>query len=373
MLASTVICTVGTSLLHPNLDSLKLDDPDARKREIAKYYAEKRWSEIAAGIKQFRADDRLCGAEINSLESLFAKGYAARDCNLFFCHSDTEEGRAIANILCNYFKDHPVVEVRKIKGLQDSDPKLFRTKGLRNLAKMISELVRNYSPEACAINATGGYKAQIAIGVLIGQALGVPVYYKHERFNEIIAFPPMPISFDYGFWMAQSGLLSALDREGIVAWDTVESGWDERLEALVERESIDGREYLELSPTGQIFHQTFQGRFQSERDRFLPPPVSQHEKKTPRLSGHNWADRDRILRFMKSVVNDTPYVKGCVTDNWNPDLPSQNLFCLRKGEVEGAYSNGSWTVKLIVETSATTQGQLEACVADLNSRLGKWV
>ena len=83
-----------------------------------------------------------------------------------------------------------MVEAREIDDLQDADPKRFRTKGLRNLAKVVCGVIRDYGAANCAINATGGYKAQIAIAVLMGQALGVPVYYKHERFDEIIAFPP---------------------------------------------------------------------------------------------------------------------------------------------------------------------------------------
>ena len=33
-----------------------------------------------------------------------------------------------------------------------------------------------------------------------------------------------------------------------------------RLETLVERIEIDGEIYMGISPTGQIFHETFQGR-----------------------------------------------------------------------------------------------------------------
>ncbi|MGI5862875.1 MAG: putative CRISPR-associated protein [Myxococcales bacterium] len=71
--------------------------------------------------------------------------------------------------------------------------------GLRNLVRAIGKIARDAGgPEWVAINATGGYKAQIAVAVLIGQALGSPVFYKHERFeSEVIAFPPMPVSFDY--------------------------------------------------------------------------------------------------------------------------------------------------------------------------------
>ncbi|MBE3573778.1 MAG: putative CRISPR-associated protein, partial [Moorella humiferrea] len=220
----------------------------------------------------------------------------------------------------------------------------------------------------CAINATGGYKAQIAIAVLLGQALGVPVYYKHERFNEIIAFPPMPVALDFSLWMSKSGLFFLLDR-GTVREDDVAEDWDERLEALVERVEIDGVNYLELNPTGQIFHETFQGRYRSDRDRVLPPPAL--EKRRPHLTDHDWGNsRESILSFL-SAVTERPYVNHCRTHYWNPDLPSPNYFRLKGEEIEGIFSNGTWTVKIIVETTAVTPGQREACVADLNNWLAR--
>ena len=58
------------------------------------------------------------------------------------------------------------------------------------LAREICTSIKNYESEFCGINATGGYKAQIAIAVTIGQAARVPVYDKHELFNDITSFPP---------------------------------------------------------------------------------------------------------------------------------------------------------------------------------------
>src|SRR5437773_1205753 len=82
-----------------------------------------------------------------------------------------------------------------------------RTRALRTPARRICAVVRERSAAACALNATGGYKAQIAVAVLLGQALGVPVYYKHELFSEIIAFPPLPVALDFEVWMRASGML----------------------------------------------------------------------------------------------------------------------------------------------------------------------
>ena len=389
---NTLICTVGTSLLRPNLLGLPsdaslfaswlkrqppVDHPHLSQelvQSLVTAFAQRDELQTAEILAKLPGSTRLCGAEINSITDLIAREYCEERSRLFFCHSDTPEGRQVANILQNYYelKDHPV-KLLGIEALQDQDPKLFRTKGLRNLAKTVSGIIREYGAANCAINATGGYKAQIAIGVLMGQALSVPVYYKHELFSEIIAFPPMPISLDQQLWMQHSGLLTVLDRQDMLRWQDIEEGdWDERLETLIEREEIDGDTYLVISPTGQIFHETFKGRFESERDRFLPPPVPTNQKSKPTLNDHGWGNaREPILAFMQRVIDECPYVQGCRTHYWNPDLSSTSLFRVKGDAIEGVYSNGSWTVKIIFETSATTSGQREACIADLNYRFGK--
>ena len=235
--ATTVICTVGTSLFKPNLAGLKTDDPDPTRKALAAAFASGDWAAVTAGLLKLEPTERLCGAEINSLASLVGKEYAAPDANLVFCHSDTADGHAIGGILTKYFRDlgHPLTQARPVADLQDKDPKRFRTKGLRNLAKEVCRIIRDYGAERCAINATGGYKAQIAVAVLMGQALGVPVYYKHELFDEIIAFPPMPVALDFEAWMRISGLLWSLEREPQPADELADyPGDEETIESLVE-------------------------------------------------------------------------------------------------------------------------------------------
>lgn len=68
-------------------------------------------------------------------------------------------------------------------------------------------------------------------------------------------------------------LVELQDVKNLVEWQDVEDEWDERIEPLVERVPINGKVYLELSPTGQIFHETFKGRFESIRDNVLPAPL----------------------------------------------------------------------------------------------------
>ncbi|MBE9114940.1 putative CRISPR-associated protein [Lusitaniella coriacea LEGE 07157] len=396
----TLICTVGTSLFYPNLIGLPSPEnyepwlnkqPSQDRAYLSPEFVEMlktNWTEfqqhsaetialqeIARSLTQLPGTTRLCGAEINSIADLITREYCTSNCKLYFCHSATESGRNIANILVHYYRrnDRAVV-THEIEDLQDDDPKRFRTKGLRNLAKTIGQIVRESGSEFCAINATGGYKAQIAIAVLMGQALGIPVYYKHERFSEIVAFPPMPISLDFELWQHNSGLLEALQRNDVLNWDDFAEDWDEKMEVMVERVEVDGQIYIELSPTGQIFHDTFKNRFDASKNEYLPPPIDPPRKIKPSLTDHGWGNaREPILNFLQTITDQCPYVRQCRTHYWNPDLSQATRFRLQSEQIEGIFSNGSWTVKFYVDTSANTSGQRAACIADLNQRLANWI
>jgi putative CRISPR-associated protein (TIGR02619 family) len=386
---SILICTIGTSLFKPNLEGLPTPDgytawaERARKQgepeppsleavnALREAYAKKDHRLIADVLRRLSPASRTCGAEINSIASMIDKEYVPTDCGLFFLHSDTADGRSIAAILRNYYqgRGHAPVEAIDVPDLQDQDPKRFRTKGLRNLARKICGVIRERSAAACAINATGGYKAQIAIGVLLGQAIGVPVYYKHELFSEIIAFPPMPVALDFEVWMRASGMLYDLERASQPISATVYTDeWDEKYESLVERVQIDGHDYLELSPTGQIFHETFRERFRTARDQVLPPPVPPAQKRPPRLEKAGWpGEHPEVERLMARVTNEVPQVVQCATFYYNPDLAERTRFRVGSDGIEAVYSEGSFTVKFRVETSAKTPGQQAAVVAALGA------
>ena len=356
---SVLLCTVGTSLLNPG--------NVAGARTVNGVTD---WSAVLADLVRAESASRICGAEINSVASLIAHGYVSNGASVYLFHSDTEAGRQIAATLSEYFlsRGHAPVRAVAVADLQDSDPKRFRTKGLRNLVKSICASVRDHSAPACAINATGGYKAQIAIAVLLGQALGIPVYYMHERFSEIIPFPPLPVALDFQVWMRASGLLAALEREP-QAKALFQDEWEEKYDSLVEIESIDGTEFLELSPTGQIFQETFKERFRTERDQVLPPPAIR--KLAPVLHEHGVINllRTELLRHLNAVTQGVKAVTRCITNYCHPQLNEPMRFRIKGDEIEGIYTDGTRTVKFKVETTATTPGQRDAVVAALN----EWV
>lgn len=375
--ASTLLCTVGTSILS-NLRNVKPETNAA----LASAYAEERWKDVALELANLSSDHRICGAEINSIASMIEMGYVQPNCRLVFFHSATEEGRLISQVLRDYFNvrskhpnvrsKHPV-ELVEVPDLQDKDTKRFRTHGLRNLARLLCKSVRDYTAPACAINATGGYKAQIAIGVLLGQAIGIPVYYKHEQFPEIIAFPPLPVALDFEVWMQCSGMLFDLAKsKEVMRFAEYQENWDERYESLIERVEIDGADYIEMSATGQIFHDTFRERFRSQRDQVLPPAAVAGCKQRPIIRSNEaklLRHESDIRPFMQRVTDEVPQVVLCMSSYFNPDLSTRTGFHLRAGEIEGVLSMHGWTVKFRVETTAETEGQRRAVVAALNEWL----
>jgi len=152
------------------------------------------------------------------------------------------------------------VEFKVIDQLQDAVPKDFKIHGLRNLVRFVGDFIQRFGNENIAIDATGGYKAQIAIAVLIGQALDIPVYYKHERFSEIIDFPPLPISLDYDILGRNSDILTDFERGKLYAKSELDN-FDEKLRVFLTEIEIDNEPIFELNAIGQLYLTSFRLRY----------------------------------------------------------------------------------------------------------------
>jgi len=216
---NTLICTVGTSLFESNLKNLSAQTPDPPEnwQAIRQAYDQKNWKELAEEISKVKPCKRICGAEINTIEETKRKKWLDLQ-NLIFLVSDTDNGKNTGEFLQHYFEMRQdlglnTIEYRIVDRLQDECPVDFKVHGLRNLVRRMGEYIQRFGGAECvAIDATGGYKAQIAIAVIVGQALNMPVFYKHEKFSEIIDFPPLPIAFDYEILARNAALLTDFER-----------------------------------------------------------------------------------------------------------------------------------------------------------------
>ncbi len=304
---SVVICTVGVSLLN-NLAGAS----DAAVRHALEMGE---WGELGRFLaKHYPRDHRILGAELNSIAELVKKKEIALN-TIWFLVSETDEGRKTQDILKGYFDEaswagaHDVGFVT-VEGLQDTRPDQFRSRGLRNLVREMAKIVRMYGPQTVVIDATGGYKAQIALAVVFGQAMDIPVYYKHERFKYIIDLPPLPITLDYEILGQNGWLLQRLEDNEVLTNDDI-GQVDDKVKVLLQDVRVEGETLWELSPVGQVYLEGF-------RQRIVPcvnlTPAS--KRREPTFSDHH---RPKFYEdFVKKVWRENPWIYTCV------DLGSDN-------------------------------------------------
>lgn len=359
-----LISTVGTSLLG-NL--ARLDDK--QEPEVKRLFGEKNWPQVARWLRTQQPDGRICGAEINTIYELTGPdGEIEQTATLHLCVSETEGGDAMGAILKSYYEGQGrQCAVHCITDLQDTDVHRFRTHGLRRLVQVIGHIVRSAGgPEYAAINATGGYKAQIALASVIGQTMGITVYYKHELFSSIIAMPPMPVCFDYTLLGHESALLDAL--EAGETTEAKERPLDPRLEPLIEVVPIDGKSYLELSALGQLYLDGWRLRHPPEKT--LPAPAANREP--PRFAGDHHRQRG-FEDYVTKVWQETLYIVGGITGDYGGQRGIRDrTFSVHNGDVVAEYQDRSgFGGRFIFRTTAANDIQRAAVVDDLNRRYGR--
>ncbi|MFP3868868.1 MAG: putative CRISPR-associated protein [Desulfobacteraceae bacterium] len=359
-----LICTVGTSL-KTNLE--RAEDPGIQK-DIGRQNAKG----LALQLLKQQPHDRLCGAEINSISSIVEHGYLNNPRKLVLLVSDTAEGKFIGQVLKLYYVNHnnphcfTDVEVKTLEGLTDVEPQRFRTEGLRNLVRVIAQIVRQEGSEKIVVNATGGYKAQISFAGMIGQALEIPVCYLFERFSEVIELPPQPISLDMSFWLDNVDLFFALAADEI---QENPARCDHRFGTLVDEIEVNNQKIISLSPVGQLLHETFRRRFKLQRQFHLPPDTGINPQDKPIKYEDQNAKRLRGLFQYIEKLRELPYVKRIYTHYFNPGLTVKNYFRQsatgKKSQIEGGYTDGKALIKFDLVTTATTESQRDSVLADL--------
>jgi putative CRISPR-associated protein (TIGR02619 family) len=369
--SNVVLCTVGTSLLK-SLKAL------AEKGQLDPAVLESRNAiAVAAKLREFDPTARECGAEINSLTSMDQKGYLdSRDKRaLYLLVSDTDEGQFIGEVLRLYYQDEfSQVEVRRLTGLHDRDFQAFRRHGLRHLVQEMAHLIKaaKHRGHRPAINATGGFKAQISFAGLVGQTLEVPVYYQFEKFSEVIEMPPMPVDFNYSLWLEHFELLEDLsrEREGVPLSDSRLRRLDPRLEPLLEQIG----EAAVTSAMGDLFHTGFKERFWREGAPLLPRDNAQPPEQRPVTCEKGPFGQDRppgLRNYLENRVRHAPYVTRVDVFYYNPDLPTRNAFRLSShgdDRIEGSFSDGKATAKFNVYLTEADRIKAQAAVVDLTNR-----
>lgn len=277
-----IITTVGTSLLTNYQKAARENDPT---------------DQALANYLHHTAAEQAC-AETNSLHRLLVL-----DDGIVFLHSTTNDGSRCADCLARHFRNRGHDSRAMVIPDLSYQESRFKMRGLRSLVCKIIEIIdteRSRGHEV-VINATGGFKAEIAYATLIGLLFDVPVYYIHEAFWEIIAMPPVPISWDYRLIADHDEFFDWLDAD---VRPTPEV--DVRLKALPGEASADARfllveeeGYTYLSPVGEVFVAAYRARASA----FATVPVLLSEKAW-RTLGAAAPDERRIMETALRKLRD---------------------------------------------------------------------
>lgn len=361
---TTIISTVGTSLFG-NLTKLE------ENHSLRQHFEAKNWTLLAKELAKLDPEERNCGAEINSLAQLMRKRDFQQVSRLFFCVSDTDDGEAIGTVLKSYYSEinnKLDVQIHPIIDLSGENPERFKVYGLRNLARIVGDIVQKAGDSRyVALNCTGGYKAQVAIAVLMGQALNVDVYYKHETFPEIISFPGMPVSFDYSVLASNGDLLAALESGDVFEAPETEV---ESIRSLLEEVEVDGKKLWELAPIGQIFLEGFRKQFPPEKT--LPRPVVDSERKAPTF-GDDHHYPAGFKDYVNRVWRETPYAISCNSESYSGQraIRDKRFRVASDGKIIGEYRSGGFGARFEIRAHAESPLQRTAVILDLAQRFGK--
>ena len=314
---TTLICTVGTSLFASNLSKLSegcgFGPENWESLKLA--YDAGDWKNLVDQLLKVDPNSRVCGAEINTIEQTKTKKWLQIE-RLYFLVSDTEPGENTGKVLKRYYenrKDLSLKEVdyRIVADLQDKNPKKFKISGLRNLVREIGSIIERFGKENVAIDATGGYKAQIAIAVLIGQALDIPVYYKHELFSEIIEFPPLPVSLDFDLLGRYSDVLNDFEKGKTLTLKQM-GHFDNKLRIFLDEITIEGEALFELNAIGLIYITAFRLRHPKAVNLIA---LEDQDRKLPTFRPDHYPTG--FESFIQKVFLENRWIKTCYSMSYH--------------------------------------------------------
>jgi len=202
-----IISTVGASLIinyarhtmsDPNrfLDSIESMD----EQEIEKWI-----KEIYIYITRYIDDYSTASAELSSIFSILKKMdlSGVEEIELMFIISDTPQGKLVNGVLERFFMEYlkeyngvPIKYYHDVAGGLTYVDVEHVEQGLPNVPILISQWIRNKMASGCKVilNVTGGFKAECVYAAFVGILAGIPTYYMHEKFREVVRLPPIPES-----------------------------------------------------------------------------------------------------------------------------------------------------------------------------------
>jgi putative CRISPR-associated protein (TIGR02619 family) len=138
---------------------------------------------------------RKLSAETNGLLAL----EAGKQDHVTLIVTDTEDGKICASAIQKLIQSQFCcsVDIESIEGLQVKDAVEFKTHGVSNLFKKLTEVTKKHSDMTAILNVTGGFKPVIPYMVLYGLFNELEMDYLFQNSEQLIKLPPAPLGVDF--------------------------------------------------------------------------------------------------------------------------------------------------------------------------------
>lgn len=322
-----------------------------------------------AAEEYFLSDPKGASAEANTLERMIASRNLHND-TFVFLHSATDDGKWCSHALkAHYTKVGFKCREIEIEGL-DYNAKGNSDQGLRNLIRIVFAEVNeaNKTKESVLFCATGGFKIEIAYLNMIGMLLGIPVFYVHEFYKELMELPVLPVHWDMGFVEQHLSFFQWIDAEPRSDIDA-----NSRLQAAPELQhftvldSSDGCRYL--SASGEMLLQAYRNGA-GNRPSLWPPISDKMPSEKNQISGeahHRPKGVEALIDYLCKLdfTSSVRYIP--------PPRPGHTAISdasPEDGTIKISFSDSGKDMGLLVGTTVTTEPEMDLVMAYLKRQ--KW-
>lgn len=347
----TILTTTGTSLLGQAVRLLGKNNSEITESDLAHVFEQK-------------SMEQAC-AETNSLSKI-----ADRKDKIVLLHTHTAEGKLCAKAVANKLakEDWNNVELQQIELVDDEAQ--FERKGLRELVNTLIEQINKAQREKqeVIINATGGYKAQIAYTTMVGTIFQVPIKYIHQNFARPITFPALPVTWNTDLLLQHQNFFNWVDSEPRQNEEV-----QQRIGYLPDKEAIsslllppDEEGYVFLSAAGEVLW----GKFRQEKESAKlveDPPASEIDNPIDKvhssLQGVKHHYPKDSLKFAEKVAQ-IPAVESVIGGRFEHTVAKKIKFVGEDGIIKLLWADNDKAANIIVHTTAKGKAQTQK-IADL--------
>ena len=148
-------------------------------------------------------------------------------------YTKTPNGELCTREVSRYLKSKKWSNVRLRELPLEENEAQFERRGLRELVNILIEEITKAQREnrEVIINATGGFKAEIAYTTIVGMIFQVPVKYIYQFFEEPVTFPTLPVSWNVDILLEYEDFFEWIDEEPRKVFEV-----EQRLRAIPELE-----------------------------------------------------------------------------------------------------------------------------------------